>query len=158
MTGQSWHVTLKEDYIAFDTSCSVSLDEHEVQSLFMTSQSDPPDFGTVEPTRTDIVLPSSSRVITARVIHPTRFNRFSCSKCDNSFVDAVRLSRHEKLHDQKQFNYKCAHCGRKFYHKTHFIGHVNKHKGVRPFACDWCLKAFTYKSDLIRHKSTCQFR
>ena len=66
---------------------------------------------------------------------------------------------------QKEHTFKkdCDICGRKFTRKINLMGHMNAHRGERPYKCNQCPQAFARFSDCQRHqnlhkpmKHTCQ--
>ena len=48
--------------------------------------------------------------------------------------------------------YSCEVCNRAFSRKSDIIRHQRLHSGERPYVCDVCNKAYSYKSNLIKHK------
>ena len=59
---------------------------------------------------------------------------------------------HEMGHsDSDQNKWDCQICSKTFVDKGHFLGHVNKNIGKKPFKCPKCKQQYTYKASFRRH-------
>lgn len=78
-----------------------------------------------------------------------RQKRYSCTKCDRAFFNAVELKRHAAKHNKPRP--ECPHCGLRFRLTSALELHVSVvHAHERPFKCE-CGIAFARKSALSRH-------
>lgn len=78
-----------------------------------------------------------------------------CKECDKKFSSVSGLRNHVKIKHKKSTLYQCKHCEMKFYYKSHYLGHINKHLNVKPFSCKTCEKPFRYKVACHLHEKTC---
>lgn len=78
-----------------------------------------------------------------------------CIECDKTFSSVSGLRNHIKIIHKKSALYDCPHCDMKFYYKSHYYGHLNKHLDVKPFSCQKCDKPFRYKVACRLHEKTC---
>ncbi|XP_053396943.1 zinc finger protein 37-like [Mercenaria mercenaria] len=78
-----------------------------------------------------------------------------CKECDKTFSSMSGLRNHVKIIHKNSTLYKCEHCDMKFYYKSHYLGHVNKHLDVKPYSCKTCQKPFRYKVACHLHEKTC---
>lgn len=78
-----------------------------------------------------------------------------CKECDKTFSSVSGLRNHVKIKHKKRTLYQCKHCEMKFYYKSHYLGHVNKHLNVKPFSCKTCQRPFRYKVACHLHERTC---
>ena len=63
---------------------------------------------------------------------------------------------HEMGHsDSDQNKWECQICSKTFVDKGHFLGHVNKNIGKKPFKCPKCKQQYTYKASFRRHVQMC---
>lgn len=63
---------------------------------------------------------------------------------------------HEMGHsDSDQNKWECQICSKTFVDKGHFLGHVNKNIGKKPFKCPKCKQQYTYKASFRRHVKSC---
>ncbi|XP_044173325.1 uncharacterized protein LOC114956231 isoform X2 [Acropora millepora] len=77
-----------------------------------------------------------------------------CQKCFMMCSGPISLASHNKFRCQmnsEHDRWRCIHCDRSFksQHSLHF--HKNIHKGLRPFTCRICGKAFTHPASRNRH-------
>ena len=54
--------------------------------------------------------------------------------------------------------FKCQECGKKFKRKEHLRDHIRVHTGERFFICDLCMKTFSTRGSLNRHKKNIHFK
>ncbi|KAJ6644218.1 Zinc finger protein, partial [Pseudolycoriella hygida] len=77
--------------------------------------------------------------------------KFLCVKCGNQFCSKFGLTQHIRaIHDKEQ-RFQCTKCSRKFAHKHNLKTHMNRHNGIRPYACNVCTKTFYDSSTLNVH-------
>ena len=70
------------------------------------------------------------------------------------FNNRASLARHRRIHHSGRNKFICEHCGRQYYERDAYIGHINKHIGSRPFSCTTCKLSFRHKCNLNRHLKT----
>ncbi|XP_060565298.1 zinc finger protein 239-like [Ruditapes philippinarum] len=80
---------------------------------------------------------------------------FQCEQCDKTFSSLSGLRNHIKIVHKKLSLYECEHCDMKFFYRSHYFGHLNKHLNVKPFSCETCHKAFRYKITCQLHEKIC---
>lgn len=78
-----------------------------------------------------------------------------CEICAKGFNNRHTLQRHKLMNHFDKPRYVCRICGKKFYEKSSYHGHINKHVNARPFGCTICNNFFGYKFCLVRHSLTC---
>lgn len=88
-----------------------------------------------------------------RVAHQNE--RLLCEICSKVFNGRKVLNRHKALVHMNMKQFICPECGKQFYTKDHFDGHVNSHFDTRPYQCPKCSKSYGYKNSLQRHMITC---
>ena len=107
--------------------------------------------------------------------------RFDCSRCNKTYRSPATLKSHLLSHDSpeicescgKKFsskaglkfhinkvhlsvaNFECPICKKLFQTSTDFDGHMNAHKGYKPYSCPTCIKSFSYRSSLTSHMKHC---
>ena len=74
-----------------------------------------------------------------------------CGQCDQLFAKEYYRKVHINSSHTKENNKMCNYCGERFWDKTTFQAHVNRHTGFRPFECDVCQKTFLVKNHLTTH-------
>lgn len=127
----------------------------------------------------DVPLPSGS--VTSRTVHhgysldnnpllskassldfvpnfPHKRNFIKCKLCSFQTQCQDLLALHcQRVHNRTQTDvskrYRCHICEKTFRVKTHYIGHLNKHSGLKPYACVKCGKGFIHKCSLVRHEN-----
>ena len=69
------------------------------------------------------------------------------------FHTSYKLNRHlQTVHtDAKYKAFQCQECGKGFSAKDTFNNHLNIHKGIKPFKCDFCETKFQNASNKIAH-------
>lgn len=75
-----------------------------------------------------------------------------CSQCSKTFHNRQTLWHHKTTEHEQKFQFVCPKCGKGFYCRHHFNGHVNSHLSIKPFQCEHCSKGFKYEFSLKRHK------
>lgn len=77
--------------------------------------------------------------------------KFLCVACGKQFLSKFGLTQHiSAIHDKEQ-RFQCTKCSRRFAHKHNLKTHMNRHNGVRPYACTVCTKTFYDSSTLNVH-------
>lgn len=77
--------------------------------------------------------------------------KFLCVACGNQFCSKFGLAQHiSSIHDKEQ-KFQCTKCSRRFAHKHNLKTHMNRHDGIRPYACGVCSKSFYDSSTLNVH-------
>lgn len=77
--------------------------------------------------------------------------KYLCVTCGNQFCSKFGLTQHIRaIHDKEQ-RFQCTKCDRRFAHKHNLKTHMNRHEGVRPYACIICPKTFYDSSTLNVH-------
>ncbi|XP_068711466.1 zinc finger protein Xfin-like [Montipora foliosa] len=77
-----------------------------------------------------------------------------CQKCFMICSGPISLASHNKFRCQmnsEHNRWRCMHCDRSFKSQSSLHFHKNIHKGLRPFICNICGKAFTRPSSRNRH-------
>lgn len=91
-------------------------------------------------------------------IHISAVHRESplmCELCSERFKSRGSLRRHRAVKHSQGCNYVCDTCGKKYYEKEAYIGHINTHIGSKPYSCNLCGDTFGYKSCWRRHMQSC---
>ena len=78
-----------------------------------------------------------------------------CEVCSKEFDYVQTLAKHRQVVHQNKFRYQCNVCGRMFFDKGHYDGHINTHTNTKPFECKTCGKSYTFESSLRRHVQSC---
>ncbi len=91
---------------------------------------------------------------------------YVCSICNASFNVASNLRRHERkkhgldsagsetYETNAKGRFGCDNCSKDFSSMAMLRQHVLIHTGEKPFACNYCPKAFNVKSNWRRHERT----
>lgn len=78
-----------------------------------------------------------------------------CLQCHKPFTSRGGLLNHTKTVHLNKVLYNCTLCEAKFFYKPHYIGHMNKHKAIKPFSCQKCSKLFSYLTSCNLHERAC---
>ncbi|XP_073832622.1 uncharacterized protein [Musca autumnalis] len=81
--------------------------------------------------------------------HP-KAERYSCDKCNESFILRSHLTKHLKQRHKKKQLF-CEICERDFKYKSSLEKHMRSHNGERPYLCQQCGKTFRSSSNLSEH-------
>ena len=93
-----------------------------------------------------------------RVVHPTKVSTqtwkcpmchsvLTCSKSGRGLSEMKK--RHLEIHEPPKF--KCDYCDRSFRDKNAYDGHINEHKGLKPYKCEPCNKSYPSQAGLYQH-------
>ena len=81
--------------------------------------------------------------------------RFPCAKCDKTFSYKSNLSTHlMRIHSENIPSgprFPCTECKKIFSCKSNLSTHMNMHKGIKPYTCQICERAFSIKRSLTKH-------
>ncbi len=80
----------------------------------------------------------------------TSDKKYKCATCGKRFYHRQSLVRHNMTHTGEK-PYKCVTCGKGFYHGHSLVRHNKTHTGEKPYKCDICGGTFTRKEHLKRH-------
>lgn len=95
----------------------------------------------------------------ARPDHLTKHMRahvnfpYQCKNCNQGFS----IQQSHEIHEQNcnQLRYGCGTCDYSTINITHFVTHLRRHAGVKPFQCDHCRKRFLQKAHANLHMKRC---
>lgn len=76
-----------------------------------------------------------------------------CPDC-GAFVNRLKEHMESHMGAKRPRRYECPHCDKKFFNKSLFDAHVNKHSNLKPFQCPECDKSFHGKGNLRMHMNT----
>ncbi|XP_053964380.1 uncharacterized protein LOC128867297 [Anastrepha ludens] len=82
-------------------------------------------------------------------IHPKGDCPYVCEDCGNLFKTVALRAAHRKRHQEPAF--QCELCPKKFYFAYHFQQHMNGHRGIKNYVCEWCGKMFTHQKIFKEH-------
>ncbi|KAI9136485.1 hypothetical protein BKA69DRAFT_1119941 [Paraphysoderma sedebokerense] len=102
-------------------------------------------------------------------INQTHKSQPSCRFCLKLFSTQSTLNEHLKTHDEywtelgiEKQRFKCTwdsdgkECGKVFTKEKNLNTHIRVvHRGIKPYVCSQCQKAFSYKHVLNRHQNSC---
>ncbi|XP_025093318.1 zinc finger protein with KRAB and SCAN domains 1-like isoform X34 [Pomacea canaliculata] len=84
----------------------------------------------------------------------TASGKWQCVQCDHICHSQTGMYNHIRQSHRKAFTYVCDKCSQGFVVRDNYIGHMNKHRGVKPFSCQECGSRYFCKSHLQRHIRT----
>ena len=76
---------------------------------------------------------------------------FACRFCGAGFSDSLTLNDHLQDNHRGVCPFLCEVCGRAFYHNESLKVHLRRHSGHRPYACHVCAASFTSAGSLQNH-------
>lgn len=84
--------------------------------------------------------------------------QFSCTMCDQKFKSTGGMKNHYHSFHGKEGKYKCDFddCVATFERRDMYIGHVNRHNGVRAYGCSFCERRFFSAKPLWVHEKRCK--
>lgn len=74
-----------------------------------------------------------------------------CNICGIELCSTYNLNNHVRTVHGRERKFHCTICNRRFSHSHHLKTHMNRHDGIRPFACQLCVKSFFDKTTLREH-------
>ena len=81
-------------------------------------------------------------------------DHFECNDCGKTFSKKKYMDAH-KIQEHQDSEFICVTCKKKFKFKLGLLSHL-EFGGFCPHQCQWCLKTFTRKNDLEKHRKICQ--
>lgn len=75
---------------------------------------------------------------------------FACKFCGKRFVSQYTVQKHEKCHQEPQF--QCSICAKGLKSKANLIAHERSHRGEKPFKCTSCNDGFISLPSLRQHE------
>ncbi|KAL0270447.1 UNVERIFIED_CONTAM: hypothetical protein PYX00_007859 [Menopon gallinae] len=77
--------------------------------------------------------------------------RFFCDRCEKSFAEKCKLTRHVLSHERGQLT--CPSCLKTFYRMDNLKRHQTlRHENVKPFECRYCKKKFSLRFNRDVHE------
>ena len=76
---------------------------------------------------------------------------FNCSYCDKKFTRKFILVEHERIHTGDK-PYSCSYCDHKFSRSSALKRHERIHNGDKPFSCSQCDYKCSTSSNLKQHE------
>ena len=98
---------------------------------------------------------SHMRYLQSHIKRHNSVQRFRCATCGVTYKDLNTLKVHRDTHkplEDRDYRFICSYCGKKFFSKSGFHEHQNKHTGDKPFQCHECGMSFAHRSTLEKHK------
>src|SRR5277367_2455726 len=80
-----------------------------------------------------------------------REKNYPCDTCGKRFQAPSHLKIHERSHSGKK-PFKCEECGQRFTQKSNLTQHLRIHTSEKPYSCSYCSKGFTQMSHLQQHE------
>ncbi|XP_041470878.1 zinc finger protein 431-like [Lytechinus variegatus] len=83
----------------------------------------------------------------------TGLKPIKCEICGKGFRVKKAVAAHRRrMHQERPKRFFCSVCDKGFCDKANLIKHERRHKGIRPYVCLECGKAFTGNAALTAHK------
>ena len=93
-------------------------------------------------------------ICTVQNNEPNRHKKYKCSECNSRFTTFTYLQCHTMVVHRGVSPFRCQFCSRAFTTALILENHVRTHTGDRPFVCSICGKGFAQKGTLIKHGKT----
>lgn len=96
-------------------------------------------------------FPNKTKLNRHSAIH-SKDRPYVCELCSSAFKLREGLSKHMKRHNGTYAKpHQCSVCSLKFDSRDRLSIHMMGHDGIKPHACQYCDRAYTLKSDLVKH-------
>ncbi|XP_067627751.1 protein suppressor of hairy wing-like [Eurosta solidaginis] len=69
-------------------------------------------------------------------IHPKGDRKYACEECGGRFKDLASKDKHKNIHSA--LGHQCEYCDMKLASAVSFKAHMNAHKGIYEYICEWC--------------------
>ncbi|XP_026497113.1 zinc finger protein OZF-like isoform X1 [Vanessa tameamea] len=97
------------------------------------------------------IATSPETLLAHKKLHKKR-KLFICNVCGKSYTTTNNLHAHLETHkENRERQYTCEHCGKKFYTKKCILSHFSRCHTGRKFICQICSYPFTDKYNLSKH-------
>ncbi|XP_067627746.1 uncharacterized protein [Eurosta solidaginis] len=80
--------------------------------------------------------------------HPKGDCPYACEECGNRYKDMAKRNAHQRGH---KIRYPCELCPAILTNRTTFKNHVNSHKGIYEYICEWCGRPFVSRNKWWQH-------
>ena len=85
------------------------------------------------------------------VKHGAARNDISCEICGKQFISDRIYRVHKRTVHEGNYGFTCPICQKGFMGEGDLDGHLNKHKGIKPYACEACSSTFSHRKNLLSH-------
>ncbi|KAJ8958802.1 hypothetical protein NQ318_019560 [Aromia moschata] len=73
-------------------------------------------------------------------LHVHMYYHNGCTMCEETFPNKALLTEHIKFHKKNLKKFLCTECGRGFVRNDYLVQHMQRHRGEKPFKCQYCGK------------------